>query len=264
MRIREIDTHGTITNKVELVSAKGFYVGQRIQRKADHMEATIRSIGNDSVQLNVNGEVLKASSDSFLQGLWKEVAVKRDPLALDWSKSSVVKSFDFKWACMKGLILEAMRNQFNAIKIEDLAVYIPRDVKAEKPFAIGKLILPCCTNKVSLIEGDDSAGLVIGTFVKKKVVLGSCNQFPKDDDAGCLNPFWICKTSPDKEKCNMVFHVKMVEFKMSADCTLPVMKNFKKVEAGDSLVVHQPDTSKKSQVEELQPVLKRQRVKGHM
>jgi len=33
---------------------------------------------------------------------------------------------------------------------------------------------------------DDPAGLVIGTFETKKVVLGSCNQLPKDDDAGCL------------------------------------------------------------------------------
>ena len=254
-----MDDKGEVTNRPALIGAMGFFIDQKVIRKKDKQEAVIRKIGNDTVQLDVAGELHTVSSTSFLDGDWKEVAVKRDPSAFDWVNSSIVKSPDFTWACMKGHILESMRKQFNDFKMEHLAVYNPRDVKAAKPFAIGKLILPCCTHKVSLIEGDDVAGLVIGKFETKHVVIGSCNQFPKDDhEKGCISPFWSVRTNPDKEKCNMSVHVKVVELKFSSELNLPIMKNFKKVEAGESLVLHQADV-KKAPVEELQP-LKRQRL----
>lgn len=266
MRIREIDEKGEVTNRPELIAAMGFHTGQKVIRKQDRIEGTILKITNSVVQLEVDGKTLSASALSFMEKEWKEAPqAKRDAVSLDWSTYSVVKSPDFKWACMKGLILEAMRKQFDAIKIEACSVYFPRDVKADKAFAIGKLILPCCTNKVSLIEGNESPGLYIGTFSGQNVVLNSCAQFPKDGDgagsAGCINPFWCVKSHAEKDKCNMSYHVKLNKFQIGASFTLPVMKNCCPLLEGESLMVHH-DTKKESKPEELQEVLKRRRVKS--
>ncbi len=269
-RMREINQGGDVTNRAELVKAAGFTIGMNVLRKQDKVNASILDVGNDVVTLLVDADEVTVSADSFLKGLWKEAVAKKEPENVDWVKVAPNKSEPLYQMAMKGFVAQAMLDQWGELmkQPDQFQVMNPKNVKVSEEFSKHKLQLSCATNKILMErnEGDPSPGLQVGVTKGYRVILQPSNVFPKDEapEQGFLNPFWVMKTCEKKDDCNMEIHGLTSNRDLDSlgddeSIPLPVARNFKKVGAGESLILFSKAAKRTDPVETLEPKAKRHR-----
>ena len=270
-RITEMDSHGTVTNKQQLVAAGGFSPGMTVLRRADQTKGVIKAITHEGVVLKLweTDEEVVASCDSFLKGKWREVKEKAPRKSIDdWGKISQDESLPWHMSMLRAKIMHSMDEQWQHLgfQIADLKVEV-KNVIAAKDFSVNKLDMGVATMKINIIPDDpetESDGIQIGMFRGHRVMLvGNC-VLPKESETnpnqGFLNPTWFVKTSSKKTESNM----EWIGFTPKADLDiegwkvqLPSIRNFKKISQGDTLVLYQKQVSKTLDVE---PLTKKPRV----
>ena len=257
----------------------GFSVGMGVIRKADEVEAKIHAIEADEVHLMLSdGQVVRVSSDSFVSGKWKVHKPKQEPVPLaDWSKHAPSHSVDLLLAGMKGVVISALRLQYQDFKAEKfLEVYIKpsKNVCVTKAFSAASLKIPVTTTRVEIRRADQDAphaGILAGKVAlpdhsEAFVYLLPSFVAPKDDGSiGFLSPAWAMRVSSERSECNMeirgpskAWHKQKLSTDVSA-VSLPVVTNFQQLSAGESLVLFRPELAKAEPVEALQPVAKKPR-----
>lgn len=184
-----------------------------------------------------------------------------------WISSAPTASLDFQLQCMKGALLNKMHAawaDFGKV-VKTLEVYTsPREVCVTAAYAVRKLQIPCTTMKCQA-EAEDTyrgQGIAVGKFREHVFFLLGSSVYPSEErPVGFLNPFWIMGQSSDQEECNMEIYPLDGKATLSLDgeIRLPVARNSKKLEPGETLVLFKPEVPSKSCGEVLQAV-KKQRV----
>ena len=150
---------------------------------------------------------------------------------------------------------------------EGLSLLMPsKEISVLQEFNKDKLVLTPVTQKVLFVEeqiDESPANLYLGTFdTSSGKTFHIYLQSTVNIKAEFIAPFWMIKTSVDKSECNMELrNIKASCFKFGSECQLPWACNFKKVNAGDELVLFRPSVRKP--VKEVEPleVEKRRRTK---
>ena len=252
----------------------GFDKGVQVVRKADEVVAVVEEIQPDKVTLKLasDGSLVTCSANAFIQGKWKKHTDKSQPIQVgEWWESSPCASPDFLISTVKGRVMLSMLQQYEAFKHEKaLQIFSkPREVKSLKAFAVGALQVPICTNRVDIrpssqagSQGAILIGSMKGAGADMSVYIVPSVTFPKDGNIGFISPAWCMKASCDKEECNCEvsaptaaknFSKQKLE-KMSASIHLPSIRNFRKIEVDDSLVIFRPDLAKADDIEKLEPL----------
>ena len=250
----------------------GFDKGVQVIRKADEVVAVIEEILPDKVILKLGGDgsLVTSSAAAFINGKWRKHSEKAQPSELEqWWASSPSASPEFVAATIKGRVLLAMLQQWEGFKHEkSLQVFSkPKEVKSLKAFPVGALAVPITTTRVDIrpsaqagLQGAIMIGGMKGAGPEMSVYILPSVSFPKDSNIGFVSPAWCMKASSDKEECNMelvspnkTWNKQSLE-KMTASIHLPLIKNFRKIQAEDSLILYRPDLAKADDIEKLEPV----------
>ncbi|CAE7536952.1 unnamed protein product [Symbiodinium necroappetens] len=256
----------------------GFQPGNEVIRKADDMKGTIMEISAESVRLRLtDGQEYLASSQSFVDGKWKQHVQKAEPVLFkDWRKYDPVHSTEFTIGVVKGVVFHSMYEQYETLKVDDLDIFLKptKNVQVKKSYNINILKLPIATARVNVGETVPAgavqlAVLAAGATNKEthKIYMQAHFQGPKTDSSqqGFINPVWLMKSTTDRDEANMELHwtsKTSMNQKLtckSASMTLPIVRNFVKLDAGDSLVLWRPDMGKSESIEVLEPVKKKAR-----
>ena len=278
--LRIFDSHGVLLNNAR-VTDLGFEVGQDVLRKADGVVAKIDKITPDFVHLisAQDGALVRASSESFVTGKWKKHVPKADPQLLEgWAAYSPGNSQEMLCSVIKGAVFKAMLEQYYEFKHEDaIQIFLKpsRDVKVCKGFQCHHLKLPCATSRLEIkSQGDKVAQgalqlgkLKVGTGKDLIMFMTPVVQMPKVDGAvAFVNPAWVMRTTTDRDEANMELSgsgrsgwSNQQLHNPSSKIALPIIRNFKALSEGDSLVLYRPDLAKSEVVEELQPLAKRRK-----
>ena len=269
--LRKYDDVGAPVNNARVLEL-GFDKGVQVIRKADEVVAVIEEILPDRVILKLvsDGSLVTSSSAAFINGKWKKHSEKTQPTELEqWWASSPSASPEFLAATIKGRVLLAMLQQWEGFKHEkSLQVFSkPKDVKSLRAFPVGALTVPITTSRVD-IRPSAQAGLQVAIMIGSMkgagpdmaVYILPTVSFPKDTNIGFVSPAWVMKASCDKDECNVElanpsknWNKQKLE-KLTATIHLPFLKNFRKIEAEDSLILYRPDLAKVDDIEKLQPV----------
>lgn len=255
------------------VSDLGFAVGMKVVRKADEQEGTIMEMSADKVRLKLgDGKLYEASSESFVQGRWKQHVAKAEPVLFkDWVKFSPPKSEEFSIAVVKGLVFQSMWQQYEDLKKENLDVFLKpsKEVQVKSNHPVHTLKLPIASTRVDcrivsekLPPGAVQVALLAtaGNKATHTISVLPTFQAPKAGSTqGFMNPVWIMKCTSDYEEGNVeIFGGNKQKLTCaSTSVNLPFVRNYKKLQQGDSLVLWRPDQQKSEEVEALQPVVKK-------
>ena len=117
--LRKYDNTGSPVNNAR-VRELGFDVGVQVIRKADEVIATVEEIKPEVVTLKMpDDSLVTVSSESFISGKWRRHSEKPQPtLLVDWWTSSPASSPEFLAATIKGRVMLAMLQQYEAWKHE--------------------------------------------------------------------------------------------------------------------------------------------------
>ncbi|CAE7278603.1 unnamed protein product [Symbiodinium sp. CCMP2456] len=262
------------------VADLGFKSGMEVIRKADDTKGTIVDISSENVRLKMaDGKMYEASAQSFVDGKWKQHVPKQEPtLFKEWATYSPVKNDELTMSVVRGLVSSSMIEQYTSMKLDQLDVFLKpsRDVQVKSSFAVHGLKLPIASSRIDfrvhgekIPSGSFQVALMVGASSTKPSHTISVQPFvqaPKEGSKqGFLNPAWIMKCTSDYDEGNMEFHCSGKNWanqklsSTSTSMTLPVIRNYTKLESGDSLVLYRPELAKTQEVETLQPVSKRPR-----
>jgi hypothetical protein len=249
-----------------MVRDAGFDVGMRVVRKADQCEAEIVRMLAEIVELKKeDGTLWQASAQAFVSGQWKRQPPKKDEVKISWT--DVGDSLDFQAAVLRSRVLLALQEQHASCKdSKKVEIFIRpvRDVQAQGPHAVGKLRLPCTTTKVEIKPASHpppANAICIGAardFQEETLVyLMPAVTLPKEGEA-CTSPVWMMKTTCDKDEGNMEILPKQLhKQKIRSPVQAPYVSNFRKLAAGESLILYRPGAVKPEPlVEELREVKK--------
>ena len=271
--LRLYDGAGNIINDAR-VTDMGFSVGMEVVRKADDAQGKIISISPNTVELQMSSGVHTVSAESFIENKWKQHTPKQDPKALsEWWLSSPHVSLDFVAATVKARITISMQGQYDDFVKHEKSLEIfakpSKDVQVKKTFAANTLRLPIASPR---LEVRPASSKVTGGAVQLGSIQVSGSedlvvhlvptvQFPRDGSGGFVNPTWVMRVSTQRDDCNCeISGPKGWEkqyFKGSnSKILLPFVRNFDRVEKGDSLILHRPELAKTEAVETLVPVKK--------
>ena len=267
MRLCELDETGQATNDARLRSA-GFDIGQDVLRKSDSSKGKIVAMSATDVTLEVGTSVVKVAAKHFLAGDWKQFTAKAVALAVPFLESLPVNSPDFEKELWKATVLEQMNidEAAGSKRYKALEVFLKpsKDVRSTKRFDKNTFQLVASTWKVDLKPTGSSAGSSIccGTADIQgqiyDILLSSCLQ---QKPTQVLHPFWVLRTSPNVAECNLELTPKNFatrRLKRDAESWhIPIAKNSKVINPGDSLVLYRPVTTAKP--EPLVPESKRAR-----
>ena len=269
-RMAEFDSAGGITNYQDILTQRGWSVGMAVVRKADKQEGEILDIQNQKVTvLHPDGNAFEYSCSSFVEGQWKQAPKKKDPELVEWANFPVIETAEMCSHRMKGRIADAMVEQWSDKMTLHGAIEVqcnPKDVKVNKDVASGKLVLSCAMSRILFEKPQgEPSGIVIGMYDSHRVVIANSTAFPKlkEDGSGemtrgSFNPFWIVKVTDEPEKANMkltgVQSTQNLKLDPSVNINLPLMRNSKKLESGDSLVLYATEMPKKRAVDAETPV----------
>ncbi|CAE7698797.1 unnamed protein product [Symbiodinium sp. CCMP2592] len=274
--LRLYDDTGKLLSNSRVVDL-GFQPGKEVIRKADDVKGTIIEITADKVRLKLtNGKEYEASSQSFVDNKWKIFVPKVDPVLFkEWTKYGPLRSEEFVISVIKGLAYRCMYDQYESLKVDDLDVFLKpsKDVQVKKSYNTNILKLPIATARVHVGETVPAgavqlAVLAAGASSKVTQVMSMQGYFqgPKTDSSqGFINPVWLMKSTTDRNEANMELHwtSKAASSQKltckSASMVLPIVRNFVKLDAGDSLVLWRPEMGKTETIETLQPVTKKAR-----
>ncbi|OLQ00277.1 hypothetical protein AK812_SmicGene17089 [Symbiodinium microadriaticum] len=273
--LRVYDETGKLVSNSRVVDL-GFQPGNEVIRKADDMKGTIMEISAENVRLRLtDGQEYLASSQSFVDGKWKQHVQKAEPVLFkDWRKYDPVHSAEFTIGVVKGVVFRSMYEQYETLKVDDLDIFLKpsKNVQVKKSYNINILKLPIATARVNVGETVPAgavqlAVLAAGATNKEthKIYMQAHFQGPKTDSSqqGFINPVWLMKSTTDRDEANMELHwtsKTSMNQKLtckSASMTLPIVRNFVKLDAGDSLVLWRPDMGKSESIEVLEPVKKK-------
>ncbi|CAE7534678.1 unnamed protein product [Symbiodinium sp. CCMP2592] len=274
--LRVYDDTGKLVSNSRVVDL-GFQPGKEVIRRADDMKATIIEISADKVRLKLqDGKEYEASSEAFVENKWKMYVPKIEPVLFKgWSKFSPLRSEEFSIAVIKGLVFRSMYEQYETLQVDDLDVFLKpgKNVQVKKGYNINILKLPIATAKVHV--GDtvpagavQLAALAAGPSNKTTHLMSMQAYFqgPKTESSpGFINPVWVMKSTSDRDEANMELHwASKASSNQKLTCKsttmiLPIVRNFVKLDAGDSLVLWRPDMAKNEEIEVLQPVSKKAR-----
>ena len=268
--LRKYDNTGSPVNNAR-VRELGFDVGVQVYRKADEVIATVDEIKPEVVTLKMpDDSLVTVSSESFISGKWRRHSEKPQPtLLVDWWTSSPASSPEFLAATIKGRVMLAMLQQYEAWKHEkSLQIFTkPKDVQALKVFPSGALQVPIASSRVDVrpssqdgLQGSIRIGCIKGLGQDLSVYIVPSVTFPKDNSTGFLNPAWIMKASSEKTECNVELVGPSKTWanqrldKLTSVVQLPCIKNFRKIDIEDSLVFYRPGLARTEAVEQLVPV----------
>ena len=242
------------------VLSKGFEVGDLVERKVDGKRGKITEITADHVRFVAEdscSDEFQVSSESFVRDEWKKVAAKKVVTMLtQWHLSAGTNSREFEISILKAKVLQAMADQHEHLAVNYNAIDIckqPRDVK----FAVRELQLPITSCKIHVVEethATASSSITVGTCevqgCSTRVDIHGFTVWPQEGDnaGGFLSPVWIMRTSTVRADANMEIH----NLKPKDPCCLAFVRNFRKIQAGASLILYRP--AKQEAPEELQPV----------
>ncbi|CAE7205345.1 unnamed protein product [Symbiodinium sp. CCMP2592] len=271
--LRMFDQEGGLVTSSR-VSDLGFAVGMKVVRKADEQQGTIMEMSADKVRLKLSdGKLYEASSESFVQGRWKEYVVKPEPvLCKDWLNFSPPKSEEFIIAGVKGLVFPSMWHQYENLKNEKFDVFLKpsKDVQVKSTYNVHSLKLAIASPRVDcrlVSETLPPGALQVGLFATAgskpthTISVLPTFQAPKAG-SGFINPLWLIKSTSDREEGNLEIVGANKQQKLtclSTSVNLPMVRNYKKLQAADSLVLFRPDQHKAEEIENLQPVQKKAR-----
>ena len=261
--LRLYSEDGTMVTSAR-VTDLGFQKGMKVIRKHDSVVATIDKILPDHIHLLLeDGSLSRVSSDSFVAGQWKKHVVKPHAVSFDeWRNFSPVNSNDLYVSSAKGAVQGAMLQQYKTFKHEAaLQVFLKpsKDVQVSQTFAVHTLKLPCGTPRLDVRPMEDTvfynaiqvAHVIVPDDKPLVLYLLPHTQVPKDDvSGGFMNPAWVMKASYDKSDCNCElagpsqnWFKQKLNPAQGTPCkvVLPFIRNFRKLNPGDSLVLYRPD-----------------------
>ena len=271
--LRLFDESGNIKNSARVLD-QGFEVGMTVIRKADKQVGVIQSITAEHVLLDLDGKQFKAASESFIEGKWKRHTAAKDPEELaEWIQHSPLESPDFSIGIARGSILQAMYDQYsNFAEEKNLKIFLkPKGVLSKKHFAVNILKVPVATTRIDFKTagqksqpGSLKIGIIEGFGETLNVSIVPLFTAPKDSQKGFVSPAWAMQTSTNKEECNMEVHgwAKGWENQKIHEVDavqVPCIRNFKKISAGDHLILYRPEMARSEPVEALEPVAKKAR-----
>ncbi|CAE7242610.1 unnamed protein product [Symbiodinium microadriaticum] len=246
LALRLYDGAGKLVNNARVIDM-GFAVGMEVVRKADDAQGKILSISPDTVELQMSSGVCTVSAESFVENKWKKHTPKQEPQTLpDWWLSSPHASADFLATVVKAQVTIALQVQYDEFVKQEKSLEIfvkpSRDVQVKKPFAAQALRMPVASTRLDVRAASSKAP---GGAVQ----LGSIKASGVDDLLDeCNCEIWGPKGWEKQQlKAN------------SSKIMLPFIRNFIRVEKGDSLILHRPELAKTETVEALVPVKKKQR-----
>ncbi|CAE7256769.1 unnamed protein product [Symbiodinium sp. CCMP2592] len=245
--LRLYDGAGNLVNNARVIDM-GFAVGMDVVRKADDAQEKIISISPDTVELEMSSGVHTVSAQSFVDNKWKKHTPKQVFIA------------------MQGQYHDFVKHE----KSFQILVKPSRDVQALKAFAHGTLRLPVASTRLDVRAASSKAaggavqlGCIKG-FGSEDMILYVMPvvQLPKDGSGGFLNPSWVMRVSTERDECNCELAGPKGSEKQSlkpgsSKFLLPYVRNFIRIDKGESLVLHRPELAKAETVETL--VLKKQR-----
>ena len=265
--LHELDDQGNVVNAAR-VPAKGFRVGDFVERKIDGKQGRIHIITASHVRLEIDGNVWQATAESFVKGDWKQAVERKEAVQmLDWHLAAGTNSKEFQVLLLKGDVMKALAKQRNEMSedFKQLEVFRqPRDVKVKCDIPLRNLVLPCTTTKVGVQDADHEVpqgAILIGKTslagVSLHITLTGATSWPCGDcgDAGSfLSPAWLMRTTPVREDANMEIVAKATD-----PFSLPTVRNFKRLLAGTPLLLHRP--VQQETPETLQPMSKKHKGK---
>lgn len=146
----------------------GFSTGMVVKRKQDELQGTIRSMSATLVTLELeDGSMKTAQASSFLQGLWKEVKGKQDPVEVVGYPGKEIQKSIFT-SIIKGRVFLALSQKWDQPDSVKLFAK-PKGVFALKSFRAKSLKLPLVTSKVELRSNQREQSLGY-------VCVGTCEQ----------------------------------------------------------------------------------------
>lgn len=152
-----------------MLKEAGFTIGMTVKRKSDDVQGEIKSMSGSQVILLVEGAEKTASSESFLNGDWKQVRCKPEAEEfIDWMKFQPSCSEEFFLAAMKGKVIHHLFTKC-VDQPKEIQIYEkPRSVYATKNFPAKSLKMPLSSFRVD-IRPDEKC--VVGA-----VCLGYCSK----------------------------------------------------------------------------------------
>lgn len=168
LRLRNLDASGRLFNDAMLKDA-GFTVGMTVKRKSDDVQGEIKSMSGSHVTLLVEGAEKTASSESFLNGDWKEVRCKPEAEEItDWMTFQPSCSEEFFLAALKGKVIHHLFTKC-VDQPKDIEIYEkPKSVHASKNFPAKALKIPLSTFRVDIRPEEKCAA--------GAVCLGHCSK----------------------------------------------------------------------------------------
>ena len=270
MRFRTFDSHGKLVSDTGF-EAKGFGAGIHVVRRADGQKAVIESWSADRVVLVLpNGSKATALLKGFLEGDWKHIEEKEDPVALEgWTRFLPWQTPEWQLQRIKAdvtlLILSACERASKEMKHLTIFLKPSRAVQAHKHFEAGDLVIPPSSHKIDVRLKDEKwnagSGICVGCCnfkagsSKYQAVISIQSVLAVPDETsqkGCVSPFWLLRTSSIEEECNLAMDVTpspddVVNLK---SVKVPMAISTRPFNKGDMLVLYRQAKEKK-QVEEL-------------
>ena len=269
LRLCELDSAGQETNDARLRSA-GFEIGQDVVRRSDSSTGQIKAMNATDVTLLVGTNFVKVPAKQFLAGDWKEYTVKPVPEAVPFLDSLPVNCLEFQMGMWKARVLKQMilDETMGASHYEGLKVFLKpsRDVRATIRFEKGALQIVASTHRVDVKPTGSTmnSSFCCGTAEMQSQIFDIWLSSPvQQSPTQVLHPFWVLRTSANVAECNLELTPKNHggrRLRMEGESWhIPIAKNSKVINPGDSLILYKPVTAAKP--EPLVPEKKRMTAK---
>ena len=265
LRMREYNSDGTIGGKQQLVKELGFELGDHVTRSQDKIYARIVGLEDEFVVLKVDeaeedaeiqpGEY-RVPSTSFLKKEWKKYTPKKDPILVEGhARHYGPFTRDFQHMIVKARVALALGDvctkHKNADSDIELTIKPSKVVKSMKEFGIGKLVLAPATTKISMsLEGKmPSMNVPLGALATnhegEKLFFSLCPMNLLNAEEKFISPFFFVQSSDDPDECNMELTPCLASYDQTSKKSpenvvvkIPIMRNTKELQVGDSLVFY--------------------------
>ncbi|OLP75520.1 hypothetical protein AK812_SmicGene44665 [Symbiodinium microadriaticum] len=255
LRLCELDHSGKDTNDARLRSA-GFDIGQDVMRKSDSSTGQIKAMIATDVTLLVGKDFIKVPATQFLAGDWKEYTAKPVAKAVPFLDSLPVNCLEFQMGMCKARVLNQMilDETMGASHYEGLKVFLKpsRDVRATIRFEKGALQIVASTHRVDVKPTGSTmnSSICCGTVDMQRQIFDIWLSSPvQQSPTQVLHPFWVLRTSANVAECNLELTPKNHggrRLRMDGDSWhIPIAKNSKVINPGDSLILYKPVTAAK-------------------
>ena len=205
----------------------------------------------------------KVPSTSFLKKEWKKYTPKKDPvLVAEHARHYGPFTTDFHHMIVKARVALALGDvctkHARADSDIELTLKPSKGVKSMKAFGIGKLVLAPATTKITMgLEGKmPSTNILLGALAMnhagEKLLFSLAPMNLLNADEKFISPFFFVQSSDDPDDCNMELTPCLESYDQTKKSPenvvvkIPIMRNTKELNVGDSIVVsrEKKDSSK--------------------